>query len=687
MASAIDWPGFDASNPVDTLVKLSHYYGSDPSIVLAGGGNTSAKLDDGLVLLVKGSGHALATIPADGFVEMDRQQLLAILETPVPEDFDRREEQFKELTLACRRHPAKAQRPSVECLLHAIVPGQFVVHSHATLANVLSCCQAGKSIAAELFGDDVLWIPYAPGWMLAKVLADCLRDYTEKTGLECPKAFLMQNHGLTVSGDGPGEIREKTDHILQTIAEYLRREAVPGEAPFGLAKKVSDERAAALTGVIGPALRGALANDQADAKLPIVTFDDGGLARAIAAGADGKAVALGGALIPDQVVYCKTLPAWFDPADLENEAEIIAALRETIENYRSERGFAPLVILVAGLGMFSAGPDLAGASTAGAVYRDAIEVMSNARNLGGVKYLSEQESVDLENWELENYRRAIASGAKAGRAEGKVAVVTGGAQGLGLEIAQALARAGAHVVLADINADGASAAAEAINDSLGKNMAISLAMNVADGESVARAIAAVVRKFGGLDLLVSNAGVLRAESVKTQSQQDFDFVTNVNYKGFFICVQQASAVLATQHECCPSYRSDIIQINSKSGLVGSNRNGAYAGSKFGGLGLVQSFAMELIEDGVKVNAICPGNFFDGPLWSDPDNGLFVQYLRTGKIPGAKTLEDVRKGYEAKVPMGRGCRTDDVMKAIYYIIEQQYETGQALPVTGGQVMLK
>ena len=133
--------------------------------------------------------------------------------------------------------------------------------------------------------------------------------------------------------------------------------------------------------------------------------------------------------------------------------------------------------------------------------------------------------------------------------------------------------------------------------------------------------------------------------------------------------------------------SDIIQINSKSGLVGSNRNFAYAGSKFGGIGLTQSFAMELIEDGVKVNSICPGNFFDGPLWSDPQKGLFVQYLKAGKVPGAQTVEEIRDFYESKIPMGRGCTSADVMKAILYVVEQQYETGQAVPVTGGQEMLR
>ncbi len=273
-----------------------------------------------------------------------------------------------------------------------------------------------------------------------------------------------------------------------------------------------------------------------------------------------------------------------------------------------------------------------------------------------------------------------------GRVAGKIAMVTGAAQGFGLEIAQTLAAEGATVVLADINVDGAKAAAQGICDAQGPGRAMGVAMNVTEAESIAAALHETVRAFGGLDVFVSNAGVLKAESVKTQLKKDFDFVTAVNYTGYFLCVQAAAPILAAGHLVDVAYTSDIIQINSKSGLAGSNRNGAYAGSKFGGIGLTQSFAMELIEDGVKVNSICPGNFFDGPLWSDPNNGLFVQYLRTGKIPGAKTIADVKAGYEAKVPMKRGCTTPDVMKAVFYLIDQQYETGQAVPVTGGQVML-
>ncbi len=269
---------------------------------------------------------------------------------------------------------------------------------------------------------------------------------------------------------------------------------------------------------------------------------------------------------------------------------------------------------------------------------------------------------------------------------GKVAIVTGAAQGFGLEIAQDLVGQGAYVVLADLNIEAAENEAKLLQEKFGADNAYAIKMNVTDLVSIKEAISTVVKRYGGFDVFVSNAGVLKAESVKTQPEKDFDFVTAVNYKGYFLTTQVVSQILSRQNKANRSLYSDIIQINSKSGLVGSNRNGAYAGGKFGGIGLTQSFALELIDDGIKVNSICPGNFFDGPLWSEPTNGLFAQYLRTGKVPGAKTIEDVKHFYEEKVPMKRGCTTADVMKAVYYLIEQKYETGQAVPVTGGQVML-
>jgi sorbitol-6-phosphate 2-dehydrogenase len=276
---------------------------------------------------------------------------------------------------------------------------------------------------------------------------------------------------------------------------------------------------------------------------------------------------------------------------------------------------------------------------------------------------------------------------RSGRLAGCIAVVTGGAQGFGAGIARELAQEGAYLVIADINGEGARGLATELEDEFGQGAAIGLDCDVTNDAAVASMIDQVVLAYGGVDLMISNAGIVRSGSVKDLEFADFELVTRVNYDAFFLCAKYASRVMAATHKACPTYTADIIQVNSKSGLMGSNRNSAYAGSKFGGIGLVQSFALELVEDGIKVNAICPGNFFEGPLWSDPEDGLFAQYLAAGKIPGAKTIEDVRHAYESKVPMGRGCGPRDVVRAILYAVEQDYETGQAIPVTGGQVMLR
>jgi len=273
-----------------------------------------------------------------------------------------------------------------------------------------------------------------------------------------------------------------------------------------------------------------------------------------------------------------------------------------------------------------------------------------------------------------------------GRVDGKIVIVTGGAQGFGGGIAEMLYAEGANVVIADLNEETGLKMAEKLNSGKQSNRAFFAKVNVANADSVSEMVSTVVKHFGGLDVLISNAGILRAGGLDDMTPETFSLMTDVNYKGYFLCAKYASAVMKAQSQYRKDHFMDIIQINSKSGLKGSNRNFAYAGGKFGGIGLTQSFAMELMPYRIKVNSICPGNFFEGPLWSDPEKGLFVQYLKAGKVPGAKSIEDVKKFYEAQVPAGRGCRVIDVVRAVFYIIEQEYETGQAVPVTGGQNML-
>jgi NAD(P)-dependent dehydrogenase (short-subunit alcohol dehydrogenase family) len=321
------------------------------------------------------------------------------------------------------------------------------------------------------------------------------------------------------------------------------------------------------------------------------------------------------------------------------------------------------------------------------VFEDWMKISYLSENFGGPHFMSERDISFIDNWEVENYRRQISKSASSkGRVENKIVVVTGGAQGFGAGIASHMISEGANLVIADLNEAAGKELADSLNLGKNKGRAVFVKTDVSNPASVEDLITETVRNFGGLDVFISNAGILRAGGLDEMSPESFDLMTRVNYNAYFLCAKYASAVMKLQSSNKPGYFTDIIQINSKSGLKGSNKNFAYAGGKFGGIGLTQSFALELMPFGIKVNSICPGNFFEGPLWSDPETGLFVQYLRTGKVPGAKTIEDVKARYEKQVPAGRGCRVEDVMKAIYYVIEQEYETGQAVPVTGGQEML-
>jgi len=373
------------------------------------------------------------------------------------------------------------------------------------------------------------------------------------------------------------------------------------------------------------------------------------------------------------------------------EEKIISYTINKFKDYIKKYKQKPKIVILENIGIFYLGES----------YNDAINVKNNFEDiLKNVKIKSEpsepQDCTEKKNSKIitdNGCNQSLEECRNDGKlyrnniVKNKIAVVTGGAQGFGESIVRELTKLECLVFIADINVEGARKLAGELNIKYKRTTALAIKVDVTDEDSVRKMIYEIIKKAGGIDIFISNAGVLKASSVKEMEFSEFAFVNKVNYFGYFLCVKHASKVMALQNIPSKKYFTDIIQINSKSGLKGSNKNSAYTGSKFGSLGLTQSFALELIDDNIKVNSICPGNFFEGPLWSDPDKGLFVQYLRTGKVPGAKTIEDVKRFYESKVPMKRGCTGEDVIKAIYYLIDQKYETGQAIPVTGGQVMLK
>jgi rhamnose utilization protein RhaD (predicted bifunctional aldolase and dehydrogenase)/NAD(P)-dependent dehydrogenase (short-subunit alcohol dehydrogenase family) len=670
-------------------VEMSQRFGRDTEYSRGGGGNSSVKADG--VVYIKPSGVPLATLEADDLVPLEMAPLLDLLHGRAGADAEARLEgqpdPVMRIATRARLADAKGRRPSVELLFHSMLPERFVLHTHPIVPNSVTCNREGESIAARIFGDEALWVPYTdPGLPLARAIRDLRAAFEARTGRPAPRVTLMGNHGIIVTGDTIDDVAERCQFVMATVRSELSRTGIRVDGTGRAPRRVADDPAAAagLVAAIAPSLRGLLSGE---GPLKVVTYDPAARVADYFESEAGRAAVKGGPLSPDQIVYAGSFPLLFEPpADAPAEA-IPALLREDLARNVADHGTAPILTVVPGLGVFAAGDTHKEADLARLIYLDAMRVSQGADTIGHVRALSDEERGFIETWEVEAYRRnAAAFSRDRGRFGGRIALVTGAAQGFGLEIARGLVAAGGHVILADVNAPLASERAQELEAAHGTGRAWSVAMDVSDETSVTSGVRATVERYGGLDLLVSNAGVLRAGSVTGQPLADFDLVTQVNYRGYFLAVRAVAPVMARQHTARPDYRADVIEINSKSGLEGSKRNFAYAGSKFGGIGLTQSFALELVEDGIKVNAICPGNYLDGPLWSDPQNGLFVQYLREGKVPGAHTIEDVRHAYEAKVPMGRGCTPADVLEAIFYLVAQQYETGQALPVTGGQVML-
>jgi len=260
--------------------------------------------------------------------------------------------------------------------------------------------------------------------------------------------------------------------------------------------------------------------------------------------------------------------------------------------------------------------------------------------------------------------------------ENRIAIVTGGAQGLGQAICHRLAQEGCHVVVADLQEELAIQTAEQVSAQTGRR-AIAVKVDVSNEAQVEAMVARTVEEFGHLDILVANAGILIAEEITEFPAERWRAVMNVNLFGYFLCAKHTARIMK------PQKSGVIIEINSKSGKKGSYKNSAYAASKFGGIGLTQSIALELAEHGVRVNAICPGNLLDSPLWNDGPNALFKQYARNRNI----SEKDVRQLYVDQVPMKRGCTYEDVCNVVVFMASDQssYMTGQAINVTGGQEM--
>ena len=649
---------------IKDLISVSQFYGRDTRFVIAGGGNTSYKNNE--KIWVKASGSSLATITEDGFAVLDRSLLNPMSDKQYSSDEAEREDQVKNDLAAATI--TKGRRPSVETSMHNVIDYAFVVHLHPTIVNGLMCAQNAEKNLVRLFGEKALYVEYTdPGYVLFKKVDEKIKEYRSKFKEE-PKVIWLQNHGIFVAADNIDEINTTYNSILETLERAVK---IP--VPAG------DRATCNCTEEILPAVRMMVSGES----LKTLKVRKNELIKYFYDSIDNQRE-ISKPFTPDAIVYCKSNYLFFNG---ETPEMVIAEAQKAIPEFTQKFGYLPKVLLIKGVGMVAVGDNTKQCDIILDVFEDAMKIAFLSRFFGGAHPMTQAQIDFIDNWEVENYRRSVSAGAASGRAENKVIIVTGAAQGFGEGIAECLIREGANIVVADLNEEVGAKTVEKFNSIAKSNRAVFVKTNVADIPSIENLVHESVCHFGGIDSFISNAGVLRAGGLEDMTPENFDFVTKINYNAYFYCTKVVSKVMKLQtNYASEDYYADIIQINSKSGLRGSKANFAYAGGKFGGIGLTQSFALELAPFRIKVNSVCPGNFYEGPLWSDPENGLFVQYLNAGKVPGAKTIEDVKAFYLSQVPMRKGCTPADVTKGVLYLMEQCGETGQALPITGGQVML-
>ena len=654
---------------IEQLIEISQFYGKDSRFVIAGGGNTSYKNQE--KIWVKASGSSLATITEEGFAVLDRAKLNPMSEKVYSANANEREEQVKnDLANATI---TKGKRPSVETSMHNVIDYAYVVHLHPTAVNGLMCAHNAETDLIKLFGEKALYVKYTdPGYVLFKKVDDKIKAFRTKFNEE-PKVIWLQNHGIFVASNTIDEIKS----IYQEIFNKLDKEAP--QPPEGGANIPPLGGQGASASDVLPAIRMMLSIES----LKTLKVRNNELIKYFCNSLENQKH-IEKPFTPDAIVYCKSNYIFLNG---ETSEAVLEEAKRNIPAFTEKFGYQPKVLLIKGIGLVAVGDNAKQCDIILDVFEDAMKIAYISQSFGGAHPMTQAQIDFIDNWEVENYRRSVSAGGVAGRAENKTIIVTGAAQGFGEGIARNLLLQGANIVVADLNEEVGNATVAHFNEIAKSNRAVFVKTNVSEIPSIENLVHETICNFGAVDCFISNAGVLRAGGLDEMTPENFDFVTKINYNAYFYCTKVVSKVMKLQTQyASQEYYADIIQINSKSGLRGSKANFAYAGGKFGGIGLTQSFALELVPFRIKVNSICPGNFYEGPLWSDPVNGLFVQYLNAGKVPGAKTIDDVKAFYLSQVPMKKGCSPEDVTKGALYLMEQCGETGQALPISGGQVML-
>ncbi|WP_024368519.1 bifunctional rhamnulose-1-phosphate aldolase/short-chain dehydrogenase [Arthrobacter sp. TB 26] len=670
------------TNPtVEQLVARSNRLGADKRNTNFAGGNTSAKGtekdpvtgEDVQLLWVKGSGGDLGTLKESGLAVLRLDRLRALKD--VYPGVDREDEMVAAFDYCL--HGKGGAAPSIDTAMHGLVDAAHVDHLHPDAGIAIAAAADGEALTKEIFGEKVAWVPWRrPGFQLGLDIA-AIKDAN-------PQAIgtILGGHGTTAWGATSEEAEANSLWIIEQAEKYIKDHGRP--EPFGPTLRgygaLPEADRLAKAAALAPVIRGLASSDK-----PVVGhFSDDAVVLDFLEGSEHPRLGSLGTSCPDHFLRTKVKPLVLDlPAGASIEdsisrlKELHAAYREDYRAYYDRhagddspalRGADPAIVLVPGVGMFSYGKDKQTARVAGEYYLNAINVMRGAEAISTYAPIEESEKFRIEYWALEEAKLTRMPPPKSHAT--RIALVTGAASGIGKAIATRLAAEGACVVIADLNLDNARAAAAALG---GSDVAIGIQADVTDEAQVVAAVNAAVLAFGGLDLVVNNAGLSISKPLLETTEQDWDLQHNVMAKGSFLVSKAAAKVLIDQ-----GMGGDIVYISSKNSVFAGPNNIAYSATKADQAHQVRLLAAELGEYGIRVNGINPDGVVRG-------SGIFAGGwgAKRAAVYGVDE-QDLGKYYAQRTLLKREVLPENVANAVAVLTgsELSHTTGLHIPVDAG-----
>lgn len=678
------WNDADANglSELNILAYRSRLLAADRSVCNIYGGNTSVKSlerdhvgRDTRVLWVKGSGNDLANATSKDFAGLRMDEM-----TPLMQRAEMSDEEMVAYLSRCVFEPNRP-RQSIETLLHAFTPATHVDHTHPDAIIALACAKRGIEAAREVFGDDMVWVDYIrPGFLLSKQIGELLRANPQA------KLVVMGKHGLITWAEDARSCYNTTIATIQraetALSEATKRSFGILPASRTVEQDTTSAQRAAIAAQVLPTLRGAISSGRKN----VLVFDDADDVLGFVNHPEAAELSQEGAACPDHLVHTKRVPLFvdWDGADID---ALKTSLREGVKRYQDEyvayfkRNVAddatkmydpsPRVILVRGLGMFNSGKDAQAADVSRQLYHRAIAVMDLCQRTDDFASLTEQESFNIEYWPLELYKLTLRPPDR--ELAGRVALVTGAASGIGRAIAHRLASEGAHVVIADLNADGAKTVAAEIVKAHGANRAVGVACNVMKEDDIVAAFQTAARAYGGVDIVVNNAGIATSNPIENTTLAEWQKNMDILATGYFLVAREAFRQLKQQ-----ARGGSLVFICSKNSVAAGKNASAYSAAKAAELHLARCLAEEGGAHGIRVNSVLPDAVLQGSaIWNSS-----WREQRAASY-GIKP-EELDEFYRARTTLKVNVFPDDIAEATLFFASDRAlkTTGAMITVDGG-----